>query len=77
MAVTINASTSNGLIQTADTSGIIQLQSNGTTVVTVNPANTTLSNIALGTAAAGALEYNGYSPYFTPSGTQRGILQSQ
>jgi hypothetical protein len=34
MAVTINASTSNGLIQTADTSGTIQLQSNGTTVAT-------------------------------------------
>ena len=34
MAVTINASTSNGLVQTADTSGSIQLQSNGTTVAT-------------------------------------------
>jgi len=36
MAVTINASTSTGLVQSADTSGIIQLQSNGTTALTVN-----------------------------------------
>jgi hypothetical protein len=31
MTVTINASTSTGLVQTADTSGIIKLQSNGVT----------------------------------------------
>jgi len=31
MAVTINASTSSGLVNTADTSGIIKLQSNGVT----------------------------------------------
>jgi len=74
MAVTINASTSNGLIQTADTSGVLTLQSNGTTVLTVNSANFTQSNIALGTAAAGAYEYNGYSPYFTPFGTSRGAM---
>jgi hypothetical protein len=36
MAVTIYASTSTGLVQSADTSGIIQLQSNGTTALTVN-----------------------------------------
>jgi hypothetical protein len=36
MAVTINASTSTGLVQSADTSGIIELQSNGTTALTVN-----------------------------------------
>ena len=38
MATTINASTSNGLIATADTSGIIQLQTNGTTALTVSTA---------------------------------------
>jgi hypothetical protein len=76
MAVTLNASTSSGFIQTADTSGIVQLQSNGTTVLTVNPANFTQSSIALGTAAAGAYEYNGYSPYFTPFGTSRGTMQA-
>jgi hypothetical protein len=36
MAVTINASTTTGLVQSADTSGIIQLQSNGTTAVTID-----------------------------------------
>jgi hypothetical protein len=36
MAVTINASTSTGLVQTADTSGEIELQSNGTTALKVN-----------------------------------------
>jgi hypothetical protein len=36
MAVTINASTSAGLVNTADTSGILQLQTANTTAVTVN-----------------------------------------
>lgn len=35
MSTTINASTSSGLVQTADTSGILELQSNGTTQLTV------------------------------------------
>jgi hypothetical protein len=35
MAVTLNASTSSGLVQTADTSGTIELQSNGTTKLSV------------------------------------------
>lgn len=37
MASTINASTSSGLVQTADTSGVLQLQSNGTTIATIGP----------------------------------------
>lgn len=36
MPVTINASTSTGLVQSADTSGEIELQSNGTTALKVN-----------------------------------------
>jgi hypothetical protein len=36
MAVTINASTSAGLIQSADTSGALQFQTNGTTKLTVD-----------------------------------------
>ena len=39
MAVTINASTSTGLVQSADTSGIITLQNNGTNAVTVDNGN--------------------------------------
>jgi hypothetical protein len=36
MAVTINASTSAGLVQTADTSGVLQLQNAGTAAVTID-----------------------------------------
>jgi hypothetical protein len=36
MAVIINASTSTGLVQSADTSGIIEFQSNGSTKATLN-----------------------------------------
>jgi hypothetical protein len=38
MAVTINASTSAGLVQTADTTGNLNIQSNGSTVVAVTSA---------------------------------------
>lgn len=36
MASTINASTSSGIVQTADTSGVLQLQTNGTATITIN-----------------------------------------
>ena len=39
MAVTLNASTSAGLVQSADLSGIITLQNNGTNAVTVDSGN--------------------------------------
>lgn len=39
MAVTINASTSTGLVQSADTSGVITLQNNGTNAVTIDSGN--------------------------------------
>ena len=39
MAVTLNASTSTGLVQSADTSGVITLQNNGTNAVTVDSGN--------------------------------------
>ena len=59
MAVTLNASTSSGLIQTADTSGQIELQSNGTTKATVSSSglaigqyNPSTSLITSGTAVA-------------------------
>ena len=37
----INASTSTGLIQTADTSGVLQLQSGGTTILQANSSSAT------------------------------------
>jgi len=47
MAVTINASTSAGLISSADTSGILQLQTASTTAVTVSASQ----NVGIGTAS--------------------------
>jgi hypothetical protein len=57
MASTINASTSAGLVQTADTSGILQLQTNsGTTAVTID----TSQNVGIGTTTpASKLHVNG------------------
>lgn len=67
MSVTINASTSAGLIQTADTSGTVEIQSNGTTRLTVasggvtantltTTGNTSISNLtATGTFGGGVI----------------------
>jgi hypothetical protein len=87
MAVTLNASTSNGLIQTADTSGILNLQSNGTTMLSVTSTGPTLvagtttiapldfaAGTLLTTAIAGGVEYNGTALFFTPTSTQRGVI---
>jgi hypothetical protein len=51
MSVIINASTSSGLIQTADTSGTLELQSNGTTQLTVSSTGT-YGQLKSGTAQA-------------------------
>jgi hypothetical protein len=48
MASTINASTSAGLVSTADTSGVLQLQTAGTTAVTVDA----IQNVGIGTTPA-------------------------
>jgi hypothetical protein len=57
MAVTLNASTTTGLVQSADTSGIIELQSNGTTAVTID-TNQRAAFVA-GTAALPAITTTG------------------
>ena len=76
MASSINASiTSNGIVQTADASGNLQLQSDGTTALNINSGGKVVfPSTTLGTATAGTLEYNGTAPFFTPLGTQRGII---
>lgn len=51
MAVTLNASTSSGLVQTADTSGTVEIQSNGTTKFTVASTGA-YGQITSGTAVA-------------------------
>jgi len=56
MSVTLNASTSSGLVQTADTSGTIELQSNGTTRLTVASGGVTANNLtATGTFGGGVI----------------------
>jgi hypothetical protein len=49
MTTTINASTSAGLVQTADTSGSLALQTAGTTAVTVDSSQ----NVGIGTSSPG------------------------
>jgi hypothetical protein len=55
MAVTLNASTSSGFIQTADTSGELNLQSNGTTRLTVTSTGTTITGTQ---SVSGNLSFN-------------------
>ena len=50
MAVTLNANTSTGFIATSDTSGVLQLQTGGTTAVTVDASQ----NVGIGTASPNA-----------------------
>jgi hypothetical protein len=49
MTTTINASTSAGLVNTADTSGILQLQTAGTAAVTIDASQ----NVGIGVTPAG------------------------
>jgi len=66
MASIINAATSGGLVTTADTSGILQLQTAGTTAVTVNASQ----NMGVGTASPTArLQVDG-----TTDATQRVLV---
>ena len=71
MASKINASTSGagGLISTADASGVLQLQSSGTTVATVNPTgfqvNTYLPASSLITSGTAVATTSGTSVTFT------------
>jgi hypothetical protein len=57
MAVTINASTSAGLVQTADTSGVLALQTAGTTAISIDASQRTA--FVAGTAALPAITTTG------------------
>lgn len=77
MASTINASTTStsGLVYNADASGVLQLQSNGVTGLTIGTGGKVIMpSLALDTPVAGEFEYDGRVPYFTPTGTQRGVV---
>jgi hypothetical protein len=60
MAVTINASTSAGLVQTADTSGVLALQTAGTTAVSISTGQVVTLTNALAEASGGTGTTTGY-----------------
>ena len=71
MTSTINASTSAGVITTADTSGILQLQTAGTAAVTVD----TSQNVGIGTASpASKLDVSGGSLRINEDGAGTKII---
>lgn len=64
MSVTLNASTSSGLVSTADTSGTIELQSNGTTRLTVASTGVTIGGTFGGSViTAGTVNAGGTNPF--------------
>lgn len=68
MSTILNASTSSGLVQTADTSGTLEFQSNGITMLTVLstgvkfPVYTVATLPAAGTAGRRAFVSNALTP---------------
>jgi hypothetical protein len=62
MAVTLNASTTTGLVQSADTSGIIELQNNGTTKLTVNSGGVTIPTLTTTTISDGTNSTSATNP---------------
>jgi len=66
MAVTLNASTSTGLVQSADTSGSLNIQSNGTTVLGVTSTGASVTGTQ---SVSGDLSFNsGYGSVATAYG---------
>jgi hypothetical protein len=66
MASTINASTSSGLVNTADTSGILQLQTANTAALTIDASQ----NVGIGTASpASKLDVSGTAGITSFTGT--------
>jgi hypothetical protein len=60
MSVTLNASTSSGLVQTADTSGTIELQSNGTTklsVLSTGVSGTIINGTAVASTSGTSIDF--------------------
>jgi len=64
MASIINAATSGGLVTSADTSGVLQLQTASTTAVTVD----TSANVSVGTTTANTVAGNSNARYFAVQG---------
>lgn len=66
MASSINASTTSGIVQTADTSGILNLQSNGTTIASVSSTGVAVTGNITASGATGGI---GYGPAFSAYAT--------
>jgi hypothetical protein len=66
MAVTLNASTTAGLVQTADTSGVLALQTAGTTALTVGATQLVSIGTASPSASYGLLTVAGPGISITP-----------
>ena len=77
MAVTINASTSSGVITTADNSGVLQLQTNsGQTAMTID----TSQNVGIGVTPTYKLDITGANPRMRiqpTTGTEYSLYQAQ
>ena len=69
MATTINASTSNGLIQTADTSGVLELQSGGTAIASVSSTGVAVTGEITATGQIAAIKSE--TAQATTSGTAK------
>jgi hypothetical protein len=85
MAVIINASTSTGLVQSADTSGIIQFQSNGSTKATLSSSGfsytggvlqvvSTTKTDTFSTTSTSYVDITGLSVSITPTSSSSKIL---
>ena len=69
MAVTLNASTTAGLVQTADTSGVLALQTAGTTAVSISASQVVTLTNALPVASGGTNSTTGNLSSCTADGT--------
>jgi hypothetical protein len=85
MAVTLNASTASGLIATSDTSGIIQLQSNGSTKATISSSGfsypggvlqvvQTIKTDTFSTTSGTLTDLTGLSVNITPTSASNKVL---
>lgn len=73
--ISAGTTTTTALVSEGDTTGNLDLQSSGTTGLRIGANGKAIyPSTALTTAVAGTLEYDGKVPYFTPQGTQRGLM---
>ena len=74
MAVIINADTSDGLKLTSDTSGLLQLQNNGTVLGIVQQVVSTTKTDTFSTTSTSMTDLTGMSVSITPTSTSSKIL---